>query len=233
MPRYRTTHHTDGPGIGKKLKGDDLEKRLADLTKEVLRHHQAADEKLRSWLDEARGAGDALLEVKRRLGHRMKWSHWRRDNLIGPGIMSKETTAIYMRIAREWDNPHVQKARESGKKIDSINGFLKIIRGGRPEDEKPITKYEFDDAFRWETCKRFKEKVKELTHGELRFLDEPGVFDSLWKHSYDWMKKRIKSEADFEECYDDEEAEKTKREIRRRCNRALNSNWRRRHLGQN
>ncbi len=127
MPRYRTPHKTDGPGIGKKLRGQDLAKRLDELADMAGHHHSEVARHWAGWLNHAKEAGGALLEAKRRLGHRKKWSKWRNRNIIN--TMSKETSCNYMRIAREWDDARLVHARASGVKLDSIRSVLRVLRG--------------------------------------------------------------------------------------------------------
>lgn len=109
MPRHRTAHHTDGPGIGRKLKGPQLKQRLQTLAEEAINHHRQVKEGWQGWLEHARQVGEAFLEAKRRLGHRSKWSKWRYYTFIKEGIMSKETICVYMRIAREWEDPPARR----------------------------------------------------------------------------------------------------------------------------
>ncbi len=105
MPNHKTPHWTDGDGIGKKLTGPVLTRRLAKLAETASTHHQQADQMHRvawqGWLEHSRQAGEALLEAQRRLGHRSKWSKWRKANFKA----SKETACDYARVAREWENP--------------------------------------------------------------------------------------------------------------------------------
>jgi|GEM_PF-3477050 len=151
MPNARTIHPTiDGSNIGKILIGDELQERLNLLGHTARQNHEALTEanrvlgeKQREIIEFARKAGEALLEVKRRLGHKTKWSKWRSENLIKPKIMSKETTVIYMRIAREWNDSAVRDALLDDSTIPSIrkiNGIIQKITQERVPQKTRKTK---------------------------------------------------------------------------------------------
>ena len=72
MPNYQTNHWTDGDGIENKLVGNALRERLSKLKSDANDHHSKCQQQSKSALNHAKEAGEALLEVKRRLGHRSK-----------------------------------------------------------------------------------------------------------------------------------------------------------------
>lgn len=225
MPRHKTPHHTDGDGIGKKLTGRKLKKRLDQLTTQITQHHNEAQAKYRGLLDDARAAGEGLLEVKRRLGHRLKWSKWRKRHLIDPGIMSKETCLNYMRVAREWNNPQLVSARVEGMTIDSINKFMKLARG-EPLNQTTVNNSDLQsNLLRNAVCKEFSKKVRDLTPLELKILDYPEPFEELWDGLYEKLKHWVQVE--YGEVYDDEDTKQQYREVREKIKRALNSSSRR------
>lgn len=183
MPRYRTPHKTDGPGIGRKLRGQDLAKRLDKLADMAGHHHSEVARHWTGWLDHAKEAGDALLEAKRRLGHRRKWSKWRNRNIIN--TMSKETACNYMRIAREWDDARLVHARASGVKLDSIRSVLRVLRG------EPLPEKDPRDRLPGET--------------DLNYWKRQGQYDASpegkarsRKHKVDRMRKKIRNEFSLE-----------------------------------
>jgi hypothetical protein len=224
MPRHNTPHHTDGPGIGKKLKGEKLTERIEYLTAEITKHHRQATGAWRGFLQEAREAGEGLLEVKRRLGHRLKWSRWRQKELIKPGIMSKETSVIYMRIAREWDTPQMQDAMVGGIKIDSINKFMQIARCKPEKQDKPIlSAAELRRSMHLDNVrKQFAEKLRGLTPCELDLLAEWGQVDELWDGFYEQL--RLGVQVCYGEVYEmDTEEEQNKRNVIHKIKQALNT----------
>ena len=64
----------------------------------------------RTTLDEAYKAGKALLHAKKICGGRSKWGKWRARNFKA----SKPTSCVYMRIARNWNDPVLVDLRKSG-----------------------------------------------------------------------------------------------------------------------
>lgn len=194
MPNNKTQHWTDGTGIGEKLTGPKLTKRLEELAENANSHHQEAEEAWQGWLEHARQAGEALLEAKRRCGHRSKWAKWRYRNFCG----SKETSCHYMRVAREWENPGIADARESGVTVDSINKFLKLLRGqplkAKPKEKSPSEKKqaELREALRNE----FALRIKELNVLELEILADRNwqgmhFFNSLWDTIHERLKTAV------------------------------------------
>ncbi|KAA0141027.1 hypothetical protein FYZ48_07070 [Gimesia chilikensis] len=224
MPRHNTPHHTDGPGIGKKLKGQELKDRLEYLTAEITKHHWKALESWQGFLNEAKEAGEGLLRVKRRLGHRLKWSKWRQRELIEPGVMSKETSLIYMRIAREWDSPQMLAARASGIKIDSINKFMEIVRNKPKKQDKPIlSAAELRRSMYLDNVrKQFAEKLRGLTPYELDLLAEWGQVDELWDGLNEQL--RLGVQVFYGEVYEiDREKRKEERSVKIKIKQALNT----------
>lgn len=127
--------------------------RVRELTKladEANRHYHEAVAAWRRALEHARQAGAALLEAKRLLGHRRKWSRWRHANFDA----SAETSRVYMRVARHWDHPRVEQARNQGIEVASINTFLKLIRGQKPADAVVTTDPESGVKVVADTCEQ-------------------------------------------------------------------------------
>ena len=220
MPRHRNDHWTDGDGIGKKLKGGELHEHLKELAITVEVYHTKAKANWRGWLDHARRAGDALLEAKRRLGHRTKWSKWRNRNFIESNIMSKSTSVNYMKIARNWNDARLVEARQNGIKLDSIRAVLRVLSGTAPPKPDPRDKrpgetiFEFIDRqdkyeatsegrerrrkeeiqqTRKQICREFAAKIRGLDEEELRVLSE--TFDpytgDTWEKLYADLRNMV------------------------------------------
>lgn len=221
MPRYNTPHHTDGPGIGKKLKNGELSARLHQLKEEITQHHWNAESAKRKWLNEVREVGERLIEVKRRLGHKTKWSNWRDRELINPGIMSKETSVDYMLVAREWINPRIEAARANGVSIDSIKTFKKVLRG-QPLNQPPKSKTEeYQVMYRKSVRKDFSKEVGRLDYYETELLQCPEVFCDLWGGLFEQLKHYV--QVVYGELYDEKEADKKDRDTCQKIRRALNT----------
>jgi DNA-binding transcriptional MerR regulator len=228
MPRHRTPHPTDGDGIGRKLTGVALGSRLKTLADEANKHHAEVQARWKGLLDHAQLAGEALIEAKRRLGHRTKWSKWRRDHFEG----SKETACHYMRVARHWDDPRIQQAKASGMTIDSINKFLQVLRGQAHEPRKDtesnsaLREMEMDFA-REQLRKEFAEKLRKLDYQELKVLGEQ--FDRRsWQRLYKDLQRTVCQVTESD--YYKEEAASEKRQVRSKVSNALNGKRRNRQL---
>jgi hypothetical protein len=120
----RTADYLEQAGL-KRLRGDKLTERLAELARTTNEHHQAATAAWRGALEHARKAGDALIEAYVRLGRRKKWSAWKRDNF--PQISSR-SLRVYKQVAKQWDNPLLIAARKVGMEPESIKAFLDIVQ---------------------------------------------------------------------------------------------------------
>lgn len=192
MPKYRNRHWTDGDGIGPKLKGDYLWRRIGQLRTIIIENHglavelkKQAEQGWQGYLEKARLAGDALNEVKRRLGHRLKWSRWRQNNLIDKDIMSRSTTILYMHIARNWNDPKLEAARKEGLPLDSIRKVRAILQGKQPrlscshQETSPEQEAPKKDVLRKYLATLVKGILKTLTYDELRILEYN--VEELWE----------------------------------------------------
>lgn len=196
MPRHSTPHWTDGDGIGPKLTGPALDRRLKKLATTANKGYQEAEASHRTintawglWLEHAKEAGEALLEAKRRLGHKLKWSRWRNDNFKG----SKETSCQYMRVAREWENPVIVVAREAGL-INSINTFNKLLRGQPLTTKKPKAKTERErELLQKNLLKLIDERLSRLDDTELLLLTRSDMraFKSIWEKMHERLKDAV------------------------------------------
>lgn len=213
MPRHRTPHHTDGRGIGKKLKGSKLAERLAQLANEANTHHRLFQEQWRGMLLHAKQAGEALIEAKRRLGHRKKWSLWRQNNFKG----SAEKARVYARIRREWDDPRIQQARSDGIEINSIKKFLAVLKG---YSNTRMNVEQKERTERYNVRRAFNVRLNELTSDELEVLagDGSDTFDGLWDRLRATLREYVQTV--IGDVYEDEQAVQEVREkhqVRRRC----------------
>lgn len=192
------------------MTGEELSERLKVLAIGIEIHNNAAAKFLAGWVNHAREAGNELLEAKRRLGHKTKWSKWRYRNLIDPGIMSKSTSLIYMKIACNWDDVRLVEARQKGVQLESIRAVLRVLNGeappapdardsrpGETEDEYWDRRAVYDaseegrkrrrkeraEVMRKQIRREFATRVRELDDDELRVLFEifePSSWDKLY-----------------------------------------------------
>ncbi len=214
MPKHRFEHWTDGKGIGKKLTGPALSKRLGELKMQANNHHRKVNEHWRGMLDEARLAGEALLEAKRRLGHRAKWSKWRRENFLA----SKGTAINYTTVARHWDDERIREARAAGIEINSINKFLQVLRGQAPEQQPEKTEAEKQrEGNREEIRKWFAEKLRQLSDEELELYSYPETFEELWGETQGQLKHGVMI---VYGKHDNDETRKLRREVNKRIKTA-------------
>lgn len=218
MPHYRTPHDTDGPGIGAELKGSKLTVRLAHLASEANSHHRSVEEHWQGMLLHAKQAGEALIEAKRRLGHRTKWSKWRYHNFRG----SPETSRVYVRIARDWQDPRIQEARFAGVKIESIKTFLSVLKGEPTTRniKEPTSDEQRLRAPRDRVQKEFNRRLSELTSYELEILTAPDLetFNGLWDQLRSKLRALVQNLVG--DVYEDaraEQEESAKLKTRRRC----------------
>lgn len=172
MPNHRTSHPTDGDGIGRKLKDLKLCKRLAELKECANKHHVSYMRSSQTMLQHAKHAGEALIEAKRRLGHRRKWSRWRNANFDG----SKETSCHYMRVAREWEQPEIVELRQNGQ-IKSINSFLTASRrkNGKQTEKSTL------NLITSELIVQIRKGLNDLTETELQTIHSN--FKDWWEPS--------------------------------------------------
>lgn len=182
----REPHWTDGDGIGKKLTGHALAQRLdelADMARSNDREFFQTTRELRRLecraIEFARAAGDALLEAKRRMGHRSKWSKWRYDELIKHGYMSRETTYAYMKVAREWSNPAIQKRLAAGEPIRSIREFNRILKQKSPIDYECPPRDE-EKARQTIIRKQFGALLSRLSSNEWQVIADSEALEQLW-----------------------------------------------------
>jgi len=108
-------------------------------------HYIEAKKSWRGALVHAHKCGAALIQAKKILEHGC-WQLWLKDNFKG----SRELANIYMRIAHNWEHPHLVELRKKGVPLDSIRAVLKEIpsrkSSKKPEPDKIIRKFKFNAA---------------------------------------------------------------------------------------
>ncbi|WP_152099012.1 hypothetical protein [Lacipirellula parvula] len=109
----------------KRFTGQAREYRLAVLASLVNDHHNLAHEALQNYLDNVYFAGEALEEAKRLLSGRRKWGRWLEANFPKSG----ETSRVYRRVYREWNDPRFVEARASDAPPRTLNAVLRVLRG--------------------------------------------------------------------------------------------------------
>lgn len=158
------------------LKGERLDKRMAELANLVSTEHGEVRAEFRSALEHARNAGEWLIEAKWRKGHRSKWGIWKRWLAKEYNIASR-TMSLYMQVARHWDDPRIVEVRTQGITIESIGDFLRALKGEKPKpkpgDEgytEPTQKEEVRDWDQKRIRKDFAVYLRTLDNYEMDIL---------------------------------------------------------------
>ena len=208
-----------------------LYREAEQFMREANRHHIEAGTLLAQSLEHAKRAGDALHAAKHRVPYK-KWGRFRSKHFHG----SRETAIVYMRIAKKWDDPRLQAAREGNMEFRSINACLRLLRNDplRPEDKprddrtpQEQEQIEMDKAREF-LRKEFAACVRELKYEEVMVLAngcwpalvlggeklDGGSFGPAWLVMYQDLKRRVCQV--LEEDYYGEWPEQRKREVRRK-----------------
>lgn len=146
----------------------------AELSEEANRKHLEVKAAFRTSLEHARAAGIALAEAKRILGRRGKWGRWRARHFKG----SAEAARGYVRIARNWDDPRLEKSRVEGFEPKTIDAFLKLIRNQKESTPKQKAAKDARAFVR----RLFSERLAQVTDDEVLFFRD--TFDYLWDRIY-------------------------------------------------
>jgi len=125
---------------------------------------------LQTTLQHARNAGEWFNEAKARLGHRSKWGKWKRW-FVRTHCIGARTISQYMQIHRHWDDPRIVALRTEGFGIESIQGFLNVLRGKHPKATTPPTEKEKEMDDQRKLIRRvFAAHVRALDAFELKVL---------------------------------------------------------------
>lgn len=135
-----------------RLTGAELRARLSELEKMIREEHRESKIAWCNALEHARNAGEWLIEAKWRKGHRLKWGRWKRWFAKEYNI-SERTISQYMQIARYWDDPRIIETRQQGIEINSISGFLRVLRSQHPKQKQALSQKEEN---RIQNCKRIR-----------------------------------------------------------------------------
>ena len=114
------------------LKGAALSERMAELEHLIGAEHGDFKAEYRSALEHARRAGEGLVEARWRTGGRKKWGTWKRW-LAKEYNIATRTMSLYVQVATHWDDPRILEARTEGITIDTIDGFLRALKGEKPK----------------------------------------------------------------------------------------------------
>ncbi|WP_442510561.1 hypothetical protein SH528x_002186 [Novipirellula sp. SH528] len=148
----------------KHLKGQALERRMAELAKSISEEHVMCRTAEGVALEHARKAGLLLCEAKKRKGGSGKWGDWKRKLIEQLGAADR-TMSQYMRVARFWDDPRIKATRDRGEDL-SITKFINIVK--RPP--KPAPGAGEDDEHN-ESIKIVRKDVRDEFAEYLRSLD--------------------------------------------------------------
>ncbi len=176
------------------LKGERLDKRMAELADLISQEHGACRAGLQTTLEHARKAGTWLVEAKKRKGHRTKWGRWKRW-LVKEYSISERSITDYMRIAREWEDPRIIEARIHG--LENIDGFLQVLRGRKPKP-KPGDEGYTEPTRKEEEREWNRKRVRKDFAAYLRTLDtyEMEVLEATVEHVMEAFNTDLRTRVD-------------------------------------
>ncbi|WP_339731032.1 hypothetical protein [uncultured Gimesia sp.] len=203
--------------------------KLQELEKQAVSHHFEAKKAWRGALDHARQAGEALNEAKRINGGRGTWTQWLDKHFCERALASRETARVYMRIARQWNDPRLEDARARGLTKNSIQTVLKILRGEKDRDYPKPTEQEWQkEEMINDLRKQFAKKLKELDYQEIEILSE-GFEYYFWPKMYKDLRDTLCSILEYDYYYENRDTmeerrakREDKRKVRRKVINALN-----------
>jgi len=177
----------------KRVKAKWLQEAIA-LIAQANSEHREAQTYLQGALLHARNAGEALLQAKRRVPY-TKWSRFRAKFFAG----SKETSCVYMRIARRWNDNRLKQAREGNMEPESIEGFLAIIRNSRPtlkpskqtkQDSIEMSERDLRKAIAFAFVSAFLEELP-LVELQTLLAGMDSILGQLWERAYARLQQII------------------------------------------
>ena len=138
-------------------------------------------------LNHARKSGEWLNRMRKYVPNRA-WKRWISEHFDG----SYETSKVYCRIDREWDNPKLKKARREGKEFTSIASVLKVLHA------TPIVPDEKDMAnmLRQGLRENFASELRDLTFEVLQVFEEH--FDDLWDVFFIYLKRKVRKNLGYD-----------------------------------
>jgi hypothetical protein len=144
--------------------------RLEKLAADANDHHDQVMGSLRTALEHAKRAGDALRAAKECVAHG-KWTPWLLQNFKA----SPATARGYMRISKNWDS-HLRAVIEDNPQL-TIDDALRILR---PEKEKSgvIATPRLDDVDREQLLRSFRQYIDSLDDDVVSALRNQ--WDEIW-----------------------------------------------------
>lgn len=133
----------------------------------------------------AKRAGDALCEAKKLQRKRGTWQTWLDDNFKG----SRETARIYMRLAKNWNNPEIKKARKDGT-IQSLATFLSFTRKSELGPTNPEGSVASEaDVLRQEIREVIGKRLRYFDLTRLKAIDEHS--NEIWGAAMDELDYQL------------------------------------------
>lgn len=193
--------------------------RLKELPQQINQLHRQIKHKGRQMLKYARDCGRLLTEARAINGKHGTWKKWIYDNFDD----SYETSAVYRRVAKEWDSKAAKEARKKGVHFNSIKHFLEFVKDRCINPEKKILteKQQKEIDYRRDMIRDMVlEKTNELDDYEFKILFKD--FEHFWSKLDDELKAILRIVYDYNPYEDEEEIEPLKKETRQKVKRALN-----------
>jgi hypothetical protein len=207
-----------------KPKDYERAKKLKTLAQQANIHHHQVNKAWLGALDHAYQSGSLLIQAKKILKHG-QWANWLERHFEG----SYETAKVYIRIAKEWDNPRLVAARENEESLNSIKAVLKMLRNPKTKKLSPehemfeeldrIEDEEEVEEVRKEAQKKLKTKLSGMHPLEILILRE--IWDDCWGRFYAHLKKALRKRLKFNPYVHEIKDEEEKRQAQRKLKKLL------------
>ena len=171
-----------------KRKGPQNKTLIKQLEKNAIKKHYAGKKAKKKYMDCIRDAGESLYRLRYETDN-LKKMGWRKY-ILSTMPFSVETANNYIRIYKKRDDPRITKARENNISIDSIAGFLRVLRGQADFKAPEMTEQEsLASMARQELRQQFAEGLRCLCWEELDHFEV--YFDEYWEDLYKKIYKDI------------------------------------------
>ena len=166
--------------MAKKRRGPRKNGLIEILKNKANQHHKEASCAWQGALEHARKCGEALNKIRWETDNWKKvgWKRWLNSNFDA----SYETAKVYIRIARKWNDPRLEAARNKGVVLKSIKSVFDILQGRPSSDssqKSPNPNNVVASICRQDLRKKFTDALRGLSKDE--FLIFENAFDYYWK----------------------------------------------------
>lgn len=196
------------------LKGAALTARMNELATIANENALLAGDAQSAFLKYVYAVGEALVEAKRRKGHRTKWTKWLRANFC----KSHRTATVYMRVFSKWNDPRMVEARRADQPVTSLRGVLSIMNNQPLKKWKEASDPTSVTRSHKYLCGSFAAEMRKLCGDEVKMMAE-GFGSMFLPKLIDQLRHQmcVMTESDYYEDQGD-----IKSEARQRVLAALN-----------